>query len=152
MSNLITECEQLVNAGIPNEFSEADATLIGETPARLVEWGSVSLWGQHTGTGDKSVNLRAPGLVNWLKMLAASGTGPADEYGGVRYKFMSSKLLPPALDHGRRILTDEPHPRQRLRHHQPGLEPLRSTNSTWRKRWTRHVHDEIFPQSTSRHH
>lgn len=110
MSNLIMECEQLVNAGIPNEFSEADATFIGETPARLVEWGSVSLWGQHTGTGDKRVSLRAPGLVNWLKILAASGTGPADEYEDVRYKFMSSKSLPSAPDHRRRILTHEPHP------------------------------------------
>lgn len=99
MSSLITECQQLVNEGIPNEFNEADATLVGETPARLIEWGSVSLWGQHTGTDDKRVNLRAPSIVNWLKRLATSGIGPADEYGGVRYKFTSSKLLPPAPDH-----------------------------------------------------
>ncbi|KAF1993392.1 hypothetical protein P154DRAFT_527805 [Amniculicola lignicola CBS 123094] len=128
MSNLITECEQLVNTGIPNEFNEADATMIGEAPARLVEWGSVSLWGQHTGTGDKSVNLRMPGILAWLKTLAASGTGPADEYNSVRYKFISSTLLPAALDHGRIMPTHEPQPRQRLRHDQPGLEPLRSAH------------------------
>ncbi|KAF2469252.1 uncharacterized protein BDR25DRAFT_371823 [Lindgomyces ingoldianus] len=91
MSNLVTECEQLVNKGIPNEFNEADATIIGEAPAKFVEWGSVSLWGQHTGTGGKSINLRVPGIMAWLKTLAASGTGPAGEYNGITYKFISNK-------------------------------------------------------------
>lgn len=110
-ANLITECKQLVEKGIPNEFKEADETLIGNQPARLVEWGSVSLWGQHTGTGEKKVNLRMPSITAWFKTLAASGTGPASEHNGVKYKFMSSTLLPVALNHGRRMLTDEPHPR-----------------------------------------
>jgi hypothetical protein len=109
MSNQITECEELVSGGIPNEFNEADGTLVYEAPSKLVEWGSVSLWGQNLGTGNKMVNLRMPRILAWLMTLAASGTGPAEEYDDVRYKFMSSMLLPAALDHRRRMLTYEPH-------------------------------------------
>lgn len=152
MSNLITECQQFVDAGILNEFKEADAITIDGISARLVEWGPVSLWGQHLGTGNKSVNLRMSGIIAWLKTLTVSGTESANDYEGVRYKFMSSKLFLAALDHWSRILTGETHPRQRLRYEQPGLEPLRSVNSTWRKQWTRHVHDKTSPLPMSRHH
>ena len=72
-ANPVTECKQLVERGIPNEFNEADDILIGTQPARLVEWGPVSLWGHNTGTGDKKVNLRMPSLTAWLKTLDASG-------------------------------------------------------------------------------
>ena len=110
MSNMIKECEELVSVGSPNEFNEADDTVVEETPGKVVEWSSVSLWGQHLGTGDKRVNMRAPALVNWLKRLAASCIGESSEYDDIRYKFVSSKLLPLASDHGRGILTDEPTP------------------------------------------
>ncbi|KAK0125628.1 hypothetical protein ONS96_009465 [Cadophora gregata f. sp. sojae] len=90
MSNLIKECEDLVDDGIPNEFKEADATMIGKKPEVLVKWGPVTLCGQHTGPGYKSINLRLPGLKQWLRKLASSGIGPADEYQAVRYKFIDN--------------------------------------------------------------
>jgi hypothetical protein len=90
-NNAIEECQQLVNSSIPNEFREADSTAIGENPERLVEYGNVSLWGQHLGDGSIQVNLRRPTLLAFLRRLAASGVGHAEEHDNVRYKFINSK-------------------------------------------------------------
>jgi hypothetical protein len=67
--NSIEACLELVERSIPNEFPDADQTYIGETPSKLVEYGSVSLWGQY------QVNLRTGALWSVLRRLASSGIG-----------------------------------------------------------------------------
>jgi hypothetical protein len=42
-SNMIQECEELVDEGIANEFRDGGHTDIHEHPDKLVEWGTVSL-------------------------------------------------------------------------------------------------------------
>jgi len=65
--------------------------LVEENPGKLIEWGDVSLWGQNLGTGTTRVNLLSPSMIRFLKTLAASGTGPAEEHEGIRYKFIANK-------------------------------------------------------------
>ncbi|KAF2657988.1 hypothetical protein K491DRAFT_676783 [Lophiostoma macrostomum CBS 122681] len=84
-------CKNLVTEGIPNEFSAGDTTIVDETPAKVVEWGTVSLWAQSL-SGSKTINLRLPGMTTFLTNLAnSSGTGAASEKDGVRYKFINNK-------------------------------------------------------------
>jgi hypothetical protein len=85
-SNKIQACKDLVTSGIPSEFSEADSTLVGTTPEKLIEYGDVALWGQHQGSGDKIVHPRNPRLMRWLESFAESGVGPSEDYDDVKYK------------------------------------------------------------------
>ena len=62
-------------------------------PQNLIEYGTVSLWAQHVGQGDKVVNIRMPGILSWLRRFAEAGVGFAEEYENVKYKFMHGKLF-----------------------------------------------------------
>jgi hypothetical protein len=107
MDEIITECETLVTKGIASEYKNPEPTYISDQPERLIEFGSVSLWGQSQEPGEKKVDLRLPTTRAWLLNLARSGTGPGAVYEGVKYKFISSTLLLAAAEHRGRMLTHE---------------------------------------------
>lgn len=100
--NNIKAREDLVVNGICSEFKEADPTIVGNTPEKVVTYGSVALCAQHVGLDEKEVNLRMPAILKWLKTFAESGTGPAKEYESIRFKFIKSTLPQSCLSSGGR--------------------------------------------------
>ncbi|CAH0049286.1 unnamed protein product [Clonostachys solani] len=91
--NSIEACQELVERGIPSEFPDAGQTCVDGTPSKLVEYGSVSLWGQYQVPGRRKwINLRGETLWSVLRRLASGGIGGHEEYEGVVYKFMAYKV------------------------------------------------------------
>ena len=78
--NSIQGYKDLVAYGIGGEFVDGDPTIATNIPECVVIYGSVSLWAQHLGIGDKRVNLWMPAIFRWLTIFAKSGTGPAEVY------------------------------------------------------------------------
>ncbi|KAF2477153.1 uncharacterized protein BDR25DRAFT_199445, partial [Lindgomyces ingoldianus] len=65
-------------------------TFVTSNPEKILQTSTMALWAQST-SGQKAVNLGLPSIKTWLKNLATSGPGPAEEYYGIRYKFVKRK-------------------------------------------------------------
>ncbi|KAK2754664.1 hypothetical protein FQN54_006797 [Arachnomyces sp. PD_36] len=90
MSDL-QQCQDLV-AQLGDEYQNEDrTTVIDAAPEKILQISTMGLWAQSTA-GEKTINLGLPSLKTWLKNLAANGPGHAEEYQGVRYKFVKQIL------------------------------------------------------------
>ena len=94
--NWIEACKELVKYGIAAGFVDAEPMIVTNTPDRIIVYGSVELWAQHLGEGEILLNPRMPSILRWLSNLTERGTGPAEDYQGIRYKFVNS-MLPASL-------------------------------------------------------
>ena len=86
------KCQDLLSH-LSDEYKNEDiSTIIDTAPEKIFQISTMGLGAQST-TGQKKINLGLPSLKTWLRNLAASGPGQAEEYQGVRYKFVKRKLL-----------------------------------------------------------
>ncbi|KAJ5111694.1 hypothetical protein NUU61_001324 [Penicillium alfredii] len=86
----IQQCQDLT-AQLGGEYKNEDrTTFVDTTPEKILQTSTMALWAQST-SGKKQVNLGLPSLKSWLKNLAANGSGRAETYQGVIFKFVNQE-------------------------------------------------------------
>ncbi|XWX02088.1 hypothetical protein V2A60_010120 [Cordyceps javanica] len=90
----VEDCQRLIAHGLTQEFSVAgdnSGTIVYAHPAPVLTDPRVELWAQSVSQESVTVNMLMPGIKGFLNRLAMYGSGYADDYQGVRYKFVQSQ-------------------------------------------------------------
>lgn len=108
----VEDCVNLIEGTLGQEYSTLDnhaSTIVHSTPDLVLQNSTVQLWAQSLDEESITVNMLMPGIKAFLKGLATYGVGYADEYRGVRYKFVQSKpRQDPKIVKRRGLLTRSP--------------------------------------------
>lgn len=88
----VTNCQDLV-AYIDTGFAEQHFVLVETNPSKIMQdtTGIIAIWAQSLTGSYQMVNMRLPGIKNFLRLLAMNGPGYSGEYNNVRYKFVLRK-------------------------------------------------------------